>query len=350
MWCTTYLHCLLHPTFFFAVTTQNRSPMKTPAVCLLLLLTIPQITAQNIPNAGFDSIYIGGIDRVYQWVTSDAVYFVHDTVMPFPPNTYFPPFSGNHHFLTKTVLVNYFDTVPAHYLSSLIISNYSELRYPDGSQFNSFICNGTHFYSDAMGFMDFPLGGDPFPYRPSHICGSYKFTDSLSSGGDFGRVEALLKRWNGVTSSVDTIALAVSDTELSPSHVWKAFSIPFVYNDTLLPDSIVVVISASTHSTAPTSLFIDDIHFDFLPIATPEAPEPASPMHLYPNPGNGKLYLSPPTNQPMHYSVHNLRGAKVDAGISADGTLNLSLLTPGIYSLHLNNNGSVTRWKIVIIR
>jgi hypothetical protein len=44
--------------------------------------------AQNIPNADFDSIYIGGIDRVYHWVTSDAVYFSNDTVVPFPPSAW----------------------------------------------------------------------------------------------------------------------------------------------------------------------------------------------------------------------------------------------------------------------
>jgi hypothetical protein len=328
---------------------KNQKVMRTFMGLLLVLLVITKMPAQNIPNAGFDSIYIGGIDRVYHWVTSDAVYFVSDTVLPFPPNTCFPPNSGNHHFMTKTVQVNYMDTALAHQMKSLVINNFPELRYPDGSQFNSFICNGVHFYSDAMGLMDMPLGGSPFPHRPAQLCGSYKFTDSLSSGNDFGRVEALLKRWNPVTLSVDTVATAGSDTELAPSSVWKAFSIPFVYHDTILPDSIVVIISASTHSTAPTSLFIDDIHFDFN-IAVPEPDKPEMLRHLYPNPSRGMLQLLPLPDCGIRYFVCDLRGVEVDAGFSTDGRFNLSHLKPGIYTMILDSKGAVSRRKIILIR
>ncbi|HRZ50283.1 MAG TPA: hypothetical protein P5338_12905, partial [Bacteroidales bacterium] len=179
-------------------------------VLIFSVLGLASLPAQNIPNASFDSIYIGGIDRVYQWITSDAVYFSNDTVVPYTPNTFYPPLSGNHHFLVKTVLVNYLDTTPQHYLHSLMLNNLQELKYPGGGQFTSFIVNGEQFYSDAAGFMDYRLCGSPFPYRPAYICGSYKFYDSLAPGPDFGRVEALLKRWDPIAGNIDTIATALS--------------------------------------------------------------------------------------------------------------------------------------------
>ncbi len=300
------------------------------ALCLFSL------SAQNIPNASFDSIYIGGIDRVYQWVTSDAVYFSNDTVDPFTPNTFFPPFSGNHHFLTKTVLVNYLDTTPAHYLNSLLLNNYAELKYPDGSQFNSFIVNGEHFCSDANGFMDHSLGGTPFPYRPERIHGKYKYFDSLAPAGDYGKVEALLKKWNPVTNSIDTIGIATSTTELSPTTIWKPFSILFNYRNTTIPDSIVVLISASRFSKAPTTLYIDDIYFDFW-MAVDDPRVTSQKFKAFPNPCRNVIHITPAPTGDTPYRLYNLMGTMLKEGVISSGSLDVSSLPPGSFVLQFYN-------------
>jgi hypothetical protein len=300
------------------------------------------VKAQNIPNADFDSIYIGGIDRVYHWVTSDAVYFLNDTVMPFPPHTYFPPQSSNHHFLIRTVQVNYFDPEPEHYLKSVILYNIPTLKNPDGSQFNSFICNGDHFYSDVQGFVDFPKGGTPFAYRPQSINGRYKFFDTLSTVPDFGKVVALLKRWNPVTSKADTIAIAQSVAELSPSAVWRDFSIPFVYTDTAMPDSVVVVIFSSTLSSGPTSLYIDDIGFDFTSVVNTPARLDVCPG-VYPNPCRDELFFTPVFSNPVEYVVYDICGQKMKKGVSADGRISMAGLPSGIYVLLLHEGNTASR-------
>lgn len=302
--------------------------------------------AQNIPNADFDSIYIGGIDRVYHWVTSDALYFSNDTVVPFPPDTHYPPQSGNHHFLIRTVQVNYFDPEPEHYLKSVILHNDSALKYPNGSQFNSFICNGDHFYSDSQGFIDFSRGGTPFPYRPLTINGMYKFFDSLSPLPDFGRVVTLLKKWNPITLQADTIAMAHSGNELSPSAVWNLFSVPFIYSDTALPDSIVVIIYSSTNSSSPTSLYIDDIHFDFTTTA-PITEVLPDRWVIYPNPCRGVAFITPSPDAEVQFTILNMQGQMVGSGVSADGELNMLGLAPGYYTLLLNENGNIGRVKVI---
>lgn len=303
-------------------------------ILIISALCLFSLSAQNIPNASFDSVYVGGIDRVYQWVTSDAVYFSNDTVVPFTPCTYYPSLSGNHHFLIKTVQLNYYDTIPGHYLNSLIIQNFPELKYPDGRQFNSFIVNGNHFYSDAMGFMDHSLGGTPFPYRPIHICGSYKFSDSLAPGGDFGRVEALLKKWNPVTRSVDTIALATSTTQLYPTTTWTPFCIPFVYKVwTTYPDSIVVFISASTFSKAPTTLYIDDIWLNF-DVQVPDLGQVNNGFEIHPNPCSNAIHITPAPAGELPYRLYNLMGTMLKEGVISSGSLDVSSLSPGSYILH----------------
>ncbi len=322
------------------------APFSIAVGILLLSLATVKLPAQNIPNAGFDSIYLGGIDRVYQWVTSDAVYFINDTVDPFPPFTYYPEHSANHHFLIKTVQINYTDPDTSHYLKSLVLNNLPELKYPDGSQFNSYICNGVHFYTDAKGYIDMHLGGGPFPYRPGLINGNYKFFDSLSSGSDCGRVEALLKKWNPVTSSVDTIALATSTTELAPSSTWKAFSIPFEYQDTAIPDSIVVVIYSSTFSTAPTHLYIDDIHFDFTTSA-PLAVKPFRKYTAYPNPCYRWLFITPTPRGPVHFTIMGLQGTTIVSGYAADGRMDISSLPPGPYLMILQEENQMHRMKVL---
>ncbi|MFO7723059.1 MAG: T9SS type A sorting domain-containing protein [Bacteroidales bacterium] len=319
--------------------------ISTITCCFLILSVSSFIKAQNIPNADFDSIYIGGIDRVYHWVTSDAIYFSNDTVVPFPPGAYYPPQSGNHHFLIKTTQVNYFDTAPGHYLKSVVLYNLPELKYPDGSQFNSFICNGDHFYSDAQGFIDFPKGGSPFTWRPAFICGSYKFFDSLAAVPDFGKVTALLKKWNPLTLTADTIAVAQSGTELSPSAVWKSFSIPFVYADTAMPDSVVVVISSSTLATAPTTLFIDDILFDFT-TAIHSAVNARFYRKVYPNPCRDELFFTPSAFGPARFAVYTIQGVRLKEGISGDGKISMAGITAGTYVLMLREGETVSRIRL----
>ena len=324
--------------------TFNTMTLLVVAFCFL---SSPAVRAQNIPNADFDSIYIGGIDRVYHWVTSDALYFSNDTVVPFPPDTHYPPQSGNHHFLIRTVLVNYFDPEPEHYLKSVILHNDSVLKYPNGSQFNSFICNGDHFYSDSQGFMDFSRGGTPFPYRPLTINGSYKFFDSLSPLPDFGRVVALLKKWNPITLQADTIAMAQSGSELSPSAVWNLFSVPFIYADTALPDSIVVIIYSSTNSSGPASLYIDDIHFDFT-TAAPITKVLPDRWVIYPNPCREMLHFKDPPVNTIRYAICSLQGVLIQGGITDNEIIRLTGLPPGVYVLLIFEDDCVKRKKFII--
>jgi hypothetical protein len=310
--------------------TQQKRIFSTWIFCILASFSL---SSQNIPNASFDSIYIGGIDRVYQWITSDAVYFSNDTVVPFAPNTFFPPLSANHHFLTKTVQLNYFDTA-AHYLNSLILTSYPALKYPGGNQFTSFIVNGEQFYSDADGIMDYRLCGSPFPYRPAYICGSYKFYDSLAPGSDFGRVEALLKRWDPLAVNIDTIATALSANELAPASVWSTFRIPFNYRSAMLPDSVVVMVSASTNKVAPTVLYIDDISFDFgTDIA--DIYNTRSFIEVFPNPCREAIHISPTPSEELHYRLCNLMGQVLQTGVTNHGSLDVSSLSPGSYLLEL---------------
>jgi len=74
--------------------------IKKHLLTLLFLGGLAQtISAQCLPNPSFDSVYFGGIDRVFEWITSDGILlnngFYNDTVNNLQPNTCFDA-SGFH--------------------------------------------------------------------------------------------------------------------------------------------------------------------------------------------------------------------------------------------------------------
>jgi hypothetical protein len=328
-----------------AIPRVMRFPYRLALLLLLTALPAFQSRAQNIPNASFDSIYIGGIDRVYQWITSDAVYFINDTAQPFAPNSYFPPWSGLHHFLINTVLLNYLEPDSTHFIYSLCLYNRSQLKNSDGSPFNSFIFNGIEFYSDNLGQIAPARSGSPFPYRPSHIKGMYRYEDSLATQPDHANVSALLKRWNVQSQQHDTIALAKSGIQLSATSGWIPFEIPFIYNSPLFPDSIVVLIEASGLNQAPLSLCIDDINFTYSGQSV-EEPISASSYRAVPNPALSSFTVSPSPPAGSHFVVSDLSGRRIATG-EWNGEIDCSHWSAGIYSLQLLNAKSHWRLKVI---
>ena len=82
--------------------------MKRKLVFLFLLCTAFELRAQNVENHGFDSAYIGGIDRIHAWITSDAWYnFSIDTVQPMTPNSHFVSVGLQYHELLQTTQLEY---------------------------------------------------------------------------------------------------------------------------------------------------------------------------------------------------------------------------------------------------
>ena len=244
---------------------MKMKPVKYFIVIWLILLFITGtsgfINAQNIENADFDSVFTGGIDRIYNWITSDSWYInAGDTAMPLDPFTHYISVGLDYHMAYSTVLIDY-STPYAGYAA--ILKSLSGAINSLGEPFPGFIINGNHFYTGASGYPDVARCGAPFPYRPSRMKGYYKFEDTTVSLPRRGKALILLKKYNDLTGLSDTIGYVSDTSALTVQQDWTPFEIPIDYQNTAVPDSIVVAFFATSSGTNPGTLWLDEISFEF---------------------------------------------------------------------------------------
>ncbi len=77
--------------------------------------------------------------------------------------------------------------------------------------------------------------------------------------------------------------------------------------------------------------------------------EDEQPLRLYPNPGDGNLYIQGNAkNEPITIAVFNIAGSLVKQSLAEGNILNLSALNPGIYLCRLTSAGAQSVQKIII--
>lgn len=304
---------------------------KRDSILGVVLFLASLLRGQTIDNAGFDSLYIGAIDRIRYWITSDIYPIREDTVVTLLPSRRYESLAGPEHMAFNTVSINYDDPDSPRYLKSVKLFTKPHLRYPDGKPFRGFIVNGNHCFTDENGFIDFKKGGAPFPFRPSHLSGYYKFEAPESPAGDFGKAIVLLKKYNRTTRTIDTIGYAESKTELAPGAEWASFELPIRYLSSAIPDSIVVLFFSSTEAKGPTTLWLDELFFQYETTARNPFPSAARDT-LYPNPTSGKVFLSTEDNRQKEFKLFDAKGALIKSGICIK-EIDFSLLENGLYLL-----------------
>ena len=319
--------------------------MRTLILVLLLLLSQKSF-AQSIPNGNFDSLCICAIDRVWQWVTSDIYQISNDTIQPLLPDHHYDGSLGDLHFAIQSVQINYTNADTARQMKSVMLMTQPSIRYLSGAPYRGFLINGDEFYTNSAGEIDLIRGGTPFSQKPTHIRGYYKFENMASAQFDYGKVIAILKKYNSVLNSYDTIAIAESNQELSETQVWTQFQIPFVYQSADAPDSIVVAIYSATTGVAATTLWVDDISF-FTSNSIDELNIP-NPYFFYPNPAHDLIRFSKNDHQSRKYSVFSIRGALLMHGEMIN-EVNISSLNPGIYFIKLEEDDKFDFYKIIKI-
>jgi hypothetical protein len=310
--------------------------LKRNIIIVICLLFSLHARSQQVPNAGFDSLCICAIDRVWQWVCSDVYNFDQDTALAFTPNTLYSNSNAELHFAMNTVQLNYEAIDSNGNFSSIKLFTRSNLIYPDGSPFRAFIINGEHFYTDASGHIALNRCGTPFAFRPDSVSGWYKFEDSLSSINESGKVQVFLKKFNTINNSIDTIGFAESSTELSPSSQWARFSIPIHYISSSIPDSVVVAFFSSSGSGKPTTLWLDKVQFIYSLIGIHEIAE-NSGFHVFPNPAHDFISFSPDNGKQISFCIYDIMGKPVRTGITS-GEINIQCLPQGCYWLRVFNN------------
>jgi hypothetical protein len=235
--------------------------MKKITTFASLIFLMLQTKAQNVENPSFDSIYIGGIDRIYEWITSDSWSTgAGDTVFPMTPSTHYISSGLQYHEALFTVQIDY--TTAFDGPTAVELFSDSDLFKNDGTSFRGFIVNGNHFYTDSVGYIDFSRCGVPFPYRPYSLKGHYKFEDHSPSLHNYPHAAVLLKKYNSITQKSDTIGFSEIYIQLFATNTWRDFEIPINYFSNDIPDSVVVVFESSPARSIAT-FWIDSLGFDY---------------------------------------------------------------------------------------
>mgnify|MGYP000424537771 CR=1 FL=1 len=306
--------------------------MKTKTLAFAILIGL-QGFSQNINNPSFDSIYIGGIDRILQWVTSDGVGihgFGSDTITPLTPNTFYDA-SGLQYseILDQGV---YIDTTPQSNWALRLKSQPLKFK-SDGSPYESYVVNGDHFYTNNTGYIDFSKCGTPFTGTPTALKGYYKFEEQ-SAQPNWGVCEILLKRYNVNTQKHDTIAYEKETMLFNYTPNYQPFTIPINYRASAPSDSIVVIFKAAANPMLPTTFWVDELSFEYGSIGLVEKEKPA--LRVYPNPVKDVLYFESEINEELSYKITDLTGKVVLKGIS-QSEINVASLKDGAYILSFEN-------------
>lgn len=320
--------------------------MKRVLLFLFMIYKLPLLSAQNVENASFDSVYLGGIDRLHSWITSDAYTFsINDTVQPMMPNAHFIGIGMQYHELLFTSQLEYSNTFDGPFAIKLVSIN-GKVKV-DGSAYKGYIVNGNHFYTDSIGYIDFKKCGEPFPHRPSKLRGHYKFNNTSPSLTNFGKAHVLLKKYNSTTQQIDTIGYAQGAVPFYPIGNWTTFELPITYFSSQTPDSLVLAFESSAIGLS-SEFTLDSLGFYY---PSPGSVNSINASIVAPytyNASSKQLILSQEANLKALQLFDN-NGRKLLSLQSPSQVVSLAAIKNGIYFVNcISNNGDNKFYKLLV--
>jgi hypothetical protein len=303
------------------------------------------IRAQNVENPSFDSIYIGGIDRIFEWITSDAWSSgVGDTILPLDPDSHYIANSLMFHEALNSVQIEYSNAYDGPYAVK-VLSDSNRVKN-DGNNFQGFIVNGNHFYTDSTGYLDLKKCGTPFTYRPYSLKGFYKFEDQSPSLHNYPRGIVLLKKYNPATHESDTIGFSDQSIIFFGTSTWRAFEMPITYFSNQSPDSVIISFQSSPLRYVST-FRIDSLGFDYNFPAGISSPV-KSERNIFQYDALQKSLTFFPEIEIRIISFYDMNGKLVFKKEIPLPRIDVSALPPGNYILNVEyRNGSSESFKIV---
>jgi hypothetical protein len=199
-----------------------------------------------------------------------------------------------------------------------------------------------------------PKSGFAYTSRPANLTGSWQY---MAYGADQGHIAVLLSKWNTSLSKRDTISLttyALSGMVMS----WATFSIPLTYSTGAIPDSAIIVLSAS--GTTPVNmsyLYVDNLAFTGTVTAGIANTSISSSLtSIYPNPATGITTISYNSISGKDIKIYasDISGKTVllltEKVIAGENNLPISVanLTKGIYTIKILDGQNIAVQKLIV--
>ena len=209
----------------------------------------------------------------------------------------------------------------------------------------------------VSGMMDMatfqPMSGFPYTMRPQNLTGSWQH---MASGADAGFVAVYLTKWNTSMMMRDTIAKA-KQTLGGMVMSWTTFSINLTYMNSAMPDSAVIVLSASGNMPVANSyLYIDNLSFAGTVTGINHIENFVSNISAYPNPAteNITIELTAQKSSTIKLQLVDVMGKlirEVNSGTVQGNykqTINTGGIEKGTYFLKIVASDAVEVKKIMI--
>lgn len=177
-----------------------------------------------------------------------------------------------------------------------------------------------------------PMLGIPFTGRPVAMKGWYKYSPV---GGDSAWMYIKLTKWNTTTNTREQIGY-IEKRDYAAVNTYTSFDMPINYSSNAIPDSIIIVFSASAGAEqgvgqVGSSLWIDDVVLDYGANAINDETI-TNAITCYPNPCTNALYIQT-SHTDVEYRLSTFTGQVVLT--SKKPRLSLVDLPLGLYSLQV---------------
>lgn len=192
------------------------------------------------------------------------------------------------------------------------------------------------------------LSGFSFLFRPVAFTGKWQFMGNSSN--DIGYVKVFLTKWNSSMQMRDTIGFVSQDLN-GMVMSWSNFTLPFTYNNTDIPDSCIIALSASgPNPEAGSYLYVDNLSFSGIIVGV-ENTEITGTFRIYPNPSNQEIQidLSGLKSAAQQFEITDLTGrivlTKQHNGALLQ-TISIGELPAGNYLLRISTTKGIVTQKI----
>mgnify|MGYP001954792183 CR=1 FL=1 len=300
---------------------------KTLLLSIFCFILGQSAMAQTIPNPNFDSVYIGGIDRLYAWGNSDGC--------PFEPFA-----------IWSNVTVTYYNqSYQAARLRTAIDAN--------GQPAPSFLFSSSFNDPTNPGCNEqFMKTGQPFPFSVNAILGEYMFWNDSLLVGDYGTVSVILKKFNPITQESDTVAYGSQNlVPTATDSIFEPFLVNLQYKNQITPDSIVIIFYSSGTNLKGGVLTVDNLSSGSL-LNNQSTFYQKLNIEVFPNPVNDVVNISikdTVINESTNLQVFDIYGRMLEdiRFNSNSSTFDMSRYSTGVYLFHFKMNDKMQVIKVV---
>ncbi len=281
-------------------------------ILFLCLCSIQAIAQTNVPNLNFEDWVLSASTRfedptpITTWATPN---YAMDLILGNPSTSIVQKSTDAHGGSFAALMKS--RTIVGNFVGATLFTGYLNTTSP---------------------FAPIPMLGIPFTGRPVAMKGWYKYTPV---GGDSSSIYIKLTKWNTTTNTREQIGY-IEKRDYTAVNAYTSFDMPINYSSNAIPDSIIIVFSASAGAEqgvgqVGSSLWIDDVVLDYGANAINEKTT-TNAITCYPNPCTNALYIQT-TLTDVEYRLSAFTGQVVLT--SKKPSLSLADLPLGLYSLQV---------------